>query len=277
LNIQQSLLLGLIQGLTEFIPISSTAHLILAPQFMQMPQPSHTFDVALHAGTLAAVLVYFWRDWTLLLRGLARTVVEGRVGNDPHRRMGLLVLLACIPAAVAGVLLDNKVEHLSQPHEYPISLLVIGGATLVMGLLMGWADAYSRKSRAEKSIRGFDAGFIGLAQALAIIPGVSRSGATITAGLVTGLTREAAARFSFLMVTPVIAGAVLLKGVKLLHTGLAPADRMPFLVGILTAAISGYLCIRFLLRYLRKGSLGIFVGYRVLLGTFLIALYFYNH
>jgi undecaprenyl-diphosphatase len=277
LNVQQSLLLGVIQGLTEFIPISSTAHLVLAPQFVSMPQPSHTFDVALHAGTLLAVMLYFWRDWIALARGLLRTLVEGRVGNDPHRRMGLLVLLACVPAGIAGVLFNDRIEHLSQPQEYPVGLLVIGISLFAVGLLMWWADSYARKSRPETSIRGFDAAFIGLAQAMAIIPGVSRSGATITAGLVTGLTREAAARFSFLMVAPVIAGAVLLKGAKLMETGIAPAEQINLAVGIAAAAVSGYFCIRFLLGYLRRASLGIFVGYRLLLGAFLIALYFYNH
>jgi undecaprenyl-diphosphatase len=277
MNVQQSLLLGVIQGLTEFIPISSTAHLVLAPQFVPMPQPSHTFDVALHAGTLLAVMLYFWRDWITLVRGLFRTVVEGRVGNDPHRRMGILLLLACVPAGIAGVFFNDRIEHLSQPQEYPIGLLVIGISLLAVGLLMWWADAYARKSRPETSIRGFDAAFIGLAQAMAIIPGVSRSGATITAGLITGLTREAAARFSFLMVAPVIGGAVLFKGAKLLETGITPSEQLSLAVGITAAAVSGYVCIRFLLGYLRRASLGIFVGYRLLLGSFLIALYFYNH
>lgn len=277
MNVQQSLLLGVIQGLTEFIPISSTAHLVLTPQFVPMPQPSHTFDVALHAGTLLAVMLYFWRDWIALFRGLFRTLLERRVGNDPHRRMGLLILLACIPAGIAGVLFNDKIEYLSQPQDHPIGLLVIGIALVVVALLMWWADSCARKSRPETSIRGFDAAFIGLAQAVAIIPGVSRSGATITAGLITGLSREAAARFSFLMVAPVIGGAVLLKGANLLETGIAPAEQLNLAVGIAAAAVSGYFCIRFLLGYLRRASLGIFVGYRLLLGAFLIALYFYNH
>lgn len=277
MNVQQSLLLGLIQGLTEFIPISSTAHLILAPQFVPMPQPSHSFDVALHAGTLLAVLLYFWRDWITLACGLLRTAIEGRVGHEPYRRMGLLVLLSCIPAGIAGVLFNDRIERLAQPQEYPIGLLVIGASLVIVGLLMWWADAYSRKSRPETSIGGFDALFIGLAQAVAILPGVSRSGATITAGLITGLTREAAARFSFLLIAPVIAGAVLLKGVMLLKTGIPPGEQAPLAVGLTAAAVSGYLCIRFLLGYLRRASLGLFVGYRLLLGSFLIALYFHNH
>lgn len=277
MNVQQSLLLGVIQGLTEFIPISSTAHLVLAPQFVPMPQPSHTFDVALHLGTLFAVLVYFWRDWIALVGGLFRTMREGRVGTDPHRRMGVMVLLACVPAGTAGFFLNDTVEHLSQPQDHPIGLLVIGVSLLVVGLVMWWADVCARKTRTETSIRGFDAAFIGIAQAMAIIPGVSRSGATITAGLITGLTREAAARFSFLMVAPVIAGALLFKGVGLVETGIAPAEQMNLAVGISAAAVSGWLCIRFLLGYLRRASLGIFVGYRLLLGSFLIALYFYNH
>jgi undecaprenyl-diphosphatase len=277
LNLQHSLLLGVIQGLTEFIPVSSTAHLILAPQFIPMEQPSHTFDVALHFGTLIAVVAYFWSDWMKLFQNTGRILVERRIGAEPGRRLALFVVLACIPAVVAGLLFNKKIEQFADPDSHPVSFLVIGCSVLGVGLLMWWADAYSRKARSERHLAGFDAWFIGAAQALALIPGVSRSGATITAGLITGLTREAAARFSFLLSTPIIAGALVFKAKDLLETGLPGGDWTPYLVGSAASGIVGYLCIRFLLGYIRTRPLTIFVGYRVFLGIFLIGLYFFNH
>jgi undecaprenyl-diphosphatase len=269
--------LGVIQGLTEFIPISSTAHLILAPQFVPMEQPSHTFDVALHLGTLIAVIAYFWSDWLRLCRNGFQILVERRVGTDPGRRLALFVVLACIPAVVAGALFNTRIERFADPEKYPISFLVIGCSVLGVGLLMWWADSYSRKSRSERHLAGFDAWFIGIAQALALVPGVSRSGATITAGLMTGLTREAAARFSFLLSTPIIGGALLFKLKDFVGSGLPEGDWTPYLVGSAASGIVGYLCIRFLLGYIKNRSLNVFVAYRVFLGTFLIGFYFFNH
>lgn len=277
MNLQHSLLLGVIQGLTEFLPISSTAHLILAPQFIPMEQPSHTFDVALHFGTLLAVVTYFWSDWIKLVRNTGRIIAERRVGTDPGRRLALFVALACLPAVAAGALFNSKVERFAEPDKYPVGLLVIGCSVLGVGLLMWWADACSRKSRSERNMVGFDAWFIGAAQALALIPGVSRSGATITAGLITGLTREAAARFSFLLSTPIIAGALLFKAKDVVEGGLPGGDWTPYLAGSAASAVVGYICIRFLLGYIRNRSLNVFVAYRVFLGVFLIGLYFFNH
>jgi undecaprenyl-diphosphatase len=277
LNLQHSLLLGVIQGLTEFLPISSTAHLILAPQFIPMEQPTHTFDVALHFGTLLAVVGYFHSDWAKLIKSAGRILAERRVGPDPSRRLALFVALACLPAVAAGALFNGKVERFAEPDKHPVSLLVIGCSLLGVGLVMWWADAYARKARSERHMVGFDAWFIGAAQALALVPGVSRSGATITAGLITGLTREASARFSFLLSTPIIAGALLFKAKDVLEGGLPGGDWTPYLAGTAASAIVGYLCIRFLLGYIRNRSLNVFVGYRVFLGVFLIGLYFYNH
>jgi undecaprenyl-diphosphatase len=277
LDIQHSLLLGIIQGLTEFIPVSSTAHLILAPQFIPMEQPSHTFDVALHFGTLIAVVAYFWSDWIKLFGNTCRIISERRIGTEPGRRLALFVVLACIPAVVVWILFKDKIERFADPDTYPIGFLVIGCSVLGVGLLMWWADAYSRKTRTERHLAGFDAWFIGAAQAVALIPGVSRSGATITAGLITGLTREAAARFSFLLSTPIIAGALLLKSKELFTTGVPGGDWTPYIVGSTASGVVGYLCIRFLIGYLRDRPLTIFVGYRVFLGIFLIGMYFFNH
>lgn len=242
-----------------------------------MEQPSHSFDVALHFGTLLAVISYFWSDWIKLVQNSVRIVAERRVGTDPGRRLAFFVMLACLPAVAAGALFNAKVERFAEPDKYPISMLVIGCSVLGVGLLMWWADAYSRKSRSERNMVSFDAWFIGAAQAIALIPGVSRSGATITAGLITGLTREAAARFSFLLSTPIIAGALLFKAKDMVETGLPGGDWTPYVVGSAASAVVGYICIRFLLGYIRNRSLNIFVGYRVFLGVFLIGLYFFNH
>jgi undecaprenyl-diphosphatase len=242
-----------------------------------MEQPSHTFDVALHFGTLLAVIAYFWSDWLRLIRNSCLIIAERRVGTEPGRRLALFVMLACIPAVAAGLLFNSKIERFADPDTYPISFLVIGCSVLGVGLLMWWADAYSRKARSERHLAGFDAWFIGAAQALALIPGVSRSGATITAGLITGLSREAAARFSFLLSTPIIAGALVFKLKDVLATGVPDGDWTPYLVGTAASGIVGYLCIRFLLSYIRTRPLTVFVGYRVFLGVFLIGLYFFNH
>jgi undecaprenyl-diphosphatase len=191
--------------------------------------------------------------------------------------MALFIVLACIPATVAGLLFNSRIEQFADPVSHPISFLVIGCSVLGVGLLMWWADTYSRKARSERHLAGFDAWFIGAAQALALVPGVSRSGATITAGLITGLTREAAARFSFLLSTPIIAGALLFKLKDVTVAGLPDGDWTPYLVGSAASGIVGYLCIRFLLSYIKDRSLNVFVAYRVFLGVFLIGLYYHNH
>jgi undecaprenyl-diphosphatase len=284
LTVPQSLYLGIIQGLTEFLPISSTAHLILAPNFapgflkFTQEQP-HAFDVALHVGTLLALLIYFRDEWRRLIRGGIKLLTERTVDDDIDRKMALLVILGCIPAAIAGPLLDKRVEELADPNKHSSSYLVMGIVFIVFGLLMGWVDRISRKARSAKNLSPGEAIFVGVAQAVALIPGVSRSGATITAGLLTGLTREAAARFSFLISAPVVAGAAAWTGLKLLHGGVQGEEALSagvFIAGILASAVVGWLCIHFLLEYLRKRTLWVFVYYRVVLGIFLIALFMHN-
>jgi undecaprenyl-diphosphatase len=285
LTVPQSLYLGVIQGLTEFLPISSTAHLILAPNFAPAflkfsEQPPHSFDVALHIGTLLALLIYFRSEWGRLIRGGVNLLRERTVGDDMDRKMALLVILGCIPAAIAGPLLEKRVDELADPHHHPASYLVMGVVFILFGLFMGWVDQNSRKARAMKNLSPGNAVFVGVAQAIALIPGVSRSGSTITAGLLTGLTREAAARFSFLLSAPVVAGAAAWTMLKLLHPG-AEAEGTPsasvLLAGIVASAVVGWFCIHFLLEYLRKRSLWVFVYYRLVLGIFLIALWNHNH
>jgi undecaprenyl-diphosphatase len=240
--------LGVVQGLSEFLPISSTAHLILLPWFFGLKDPGQTFDVALHLGTLVAVVGYFWRDWVDLLR---------RPG-----RMLVLILLACIPAAVLGKLFEDRVEQLTYPSQHAWAPLLMIGGLVLAGVLLYAADRWCAGKREEESLKTWEALGVGFAQAVALIPGVSRSGATITAGLAFGLTRGAAARFSFLLSTPIIAGAVGLKAVRVAQHGIPAGETAAFLIGIAASAISGYLAIHFLLGYVKKSSLAVFVWYR---------------
>ncbi|MBI5632416.1 MAG: undecaprenyl-diphosphatase UppP [Nitrospirae bacterium] len=247
----EALILGIVQGLTEFLPVSSTAHLILFPWFFNWTGEldSLTFDVALHAGTLLALVICFWNDWIeLVLR---------------KQKLFMLIILASVPAGIVGILLGDLVEHALR------SPLIISVSLIVFGLVMLIAEKMN-KTRAVDSITITDALIIGFAQAVALIPGVSRSGITISAGLFRGLEREAAARFSFLLSTPIIAGATLLHARKLLK---ASADHnMPlFLLGFIAAAFSGFAAIKFLLHFLKKHPLNVFVYYRFGLAVVIIA------
>jgi undecaprenyl-diphosphatase len=248
--------LGLVQGLGEFLPISSSAHLILTPWFFGWPDPGLTFDVALHVGTLVAVALYFWRDWVSLLRAAPRL-------RTPDGRLFWLLLLGAIPGGIAGVLLDDLAE---QALRAP---LLIAVTLSTIGLALFAADRWGPRDRSElRSIGVVDVALIGIAQALAIVPGVSRSGITIAVARARGIERTTAARFSFLLGTPIIAGAALFKLQRLIET---PAlINGPFLAGIAVAAIVGALSIGFLLRFLRQAGLGIFVVYRLLLALLVV-------
>jgi undecaprenyl-diphosphatase len=279
LTIPQSLLLGIIQGLTEFLPISSTAHLVLAPTFFGFAEPPHAFDVALHIGTLLAVLVYFRADWARLAQGALAILRTREINGDPDRKLAMLVILGCIPAGIAGLLVQKKVELLAHPQQNPVSYLVMATTLIGVGALMAWVDRVSRKSRSLKNLGTGEAMFVGVAQALALIPGVSRSGATITAGLLTGLTREAAARFSFLLSAPITLVAAAYGCLKLVRHSGPPAEVISagaFVVGVVASGVVGWFCIHFLLEFLRKRSLWIFVWYRMVLGVFLLVLWANN-
>jgi len=248
--------LGIVQGLGEFLPISSSAHLILTPWFLGWPDPGLTFDVALHVGTLVAVLAYFWRD-------LLRLAIAAPRPRSVDGRMFWLLLLGAIPGGIAGVLLDSLAEQTLR------SPVLIAGTLSLMGLALLAADRLGATDREMRDIGPLDALLIGAAQAVAIVPGVSRSGITIAVARARGIERSAAARFSFLMGTPVIAGAALF---KLRHLADNPgALTGPFLAGILAAAIVGALSIAFVLRYLQRAGLGVFVLYRLLLAGAVVA------
>jgi len=266
----QALSLGILQGLTEFLPISSSAHLILLPWFFHWNNSlvdSLTFDVALHAGTLLAILWYFWRDWFELFGGFFRILARRRV-EDFQERLIVYIVLSTIPAAVAGFLLEKMIEgSFRNPALIVFPLIVIS-------FLMIYAERRPHLSHSLDKLTLKDSLIIGCAQALALLPGVSRSGITITTGLLRGYGREVATRFSFLLSTPAIAGAAIL------HLGHLPkemASEWPiFAVGFASSGFVGYLAIAFLMRYLRQHTLIVFAGYRLALAATVILWIFWK-
>jgi undecaprenyl-diphosphatase len=270
MNELEALLLGIVQGLTEFLPISSSGHLILVPWLLdfryleQHEDFNKTFDVALHAGTLIAVVAYFRREIVVLIHA-ALASIRKRAITEPSERLAWLIALATVPAAAIGaVAADTIEEDLGEPWQIAILLAVFAG-------LLWLADRLPQRRQMDQlSWRG--ALGIGFAQAIALAPGTSRSGITITAGRFLGLTRDAAARFSFLMLAPVTFGAVLFKGMEVVRDGLPPDSTGPFIVGIASAAVSGFAAIWVLLRYLRTHGYGIFVWYRLIVAAIILLL-----
>ncbi len=262
----QAIVLAIVQGLTEFLPVSSTAHLTLFPWLLGWKDPGLTFDVALHAGTLVAVLLYFWRMWVELVTAAASLGST----NDPkvpqNRRLFWYLVIGTIPAALAGF----KYEHAAE--EQLRSATVIGIALVVVALVMWAAEAMSRRNESLGEVSFLDSLIVGVSQALAVIPGVSRSGITMTAGLFRDMSRETAARFSFLLSTPIIAGAALKKGLEVHKQGLPPEMHVPFVVGIIVSGLVGYLVIAWLIRYLERRTFKIFIVYRIALGVVVLAL-----
>ena len=281
--VYQAIVLAVVQAFGEFLPISSSAHLILTRWFFGWseldPAMDLTFDVALHAGTLLAVLIYFFPTWiNLIVAGFggrapmsAHSAGFGNVDDVESRRDRFLlwwIVLGTIPGAIVGKFLDKYAEL-----KFRENYLLIGCMLAVVGILMWLADKFGSKQRPITGINAVDAILIGIAQAFALIPGVSRSGSTITAGLARGLDREAAARFSFLLLAPITAGAVLLKAHAVMKAGgLPPGMTAPFIIGISVSAVLGLAVIAFFLRFLRTHSLNLFVIYRVVLGIVVIVL-----
>lgn len=273
----QAFVLGIVQGLTEFLPISSTAHLALAPWLLHWRDPGLTFDVALHVGTLVAVLGYFLGTWINLLAGGLGLTAPGELawgGNarapQPRqtRRLFWYLVLATFPAGIAGLAGERFVEStLRAPAVIGSSLVIIGG-------LMWWADRRPSQAKTLDDVSLADALIIGVAQAVALVPGVSRSAITLIAGLFRGLRRDTAARFSFLLSTPIIAGAAAKKLLEVLRHGLEPGLGAAFALGFVASAVVGYLVIALFLRYLQTRTLKIFVYYRIALGIVVLSLEF---
>lgn len=281
MDLLRAFFLGTVQGLTEFIPISSSAHLIIIPWLLKWNNPTLTslyFDVALHLGTLVAVVWFFAKDWGRLIRAGLASVIEHRIGADADRKLVWFLVIGCIPGGVAGVLCESKIDQwFHQPGVPPTMIAMIVMAIIIASLALALfvTERSARHTREMNALSLKDALIIGLAQAYAIFPGVSRSGSTITAGLALGLRRDVAARFSFLLGTPIIFGAGLMSLWNLyqqFHVGgpLTLADLVLFTVGCLAAAISGYLSIKCLLSYLQRNSTDVFVIYRLILAAFVI-------
>jgi undecaprenyl-diphosphatase len=264
--IYQVVVLAIVQAITEFLPISSTAHLVLIPWLFGWKDAGLTFDVALHAGTLVAILIYFFRDWVQIIgQGLGLNV-----GHDPQlRNRGLLWLLAVasIPVGIVGLLFEKQADTTWR------SPYLIGTMLIVIGLLIWIAERRRIGGKSLDKISWSDGIVIGIGQALSVVPGTSRSGITIAAGLFRDLNRETAARFSFLLSTPAIAAAVLKKAWDIhKEGGLAPEMRLPIALGIAITGGLGAVVIAFFLRYLRRSSLMPFVYYRIIFGIIVIAL-----
>lgn len=279
IEILQAILLGIVQGLAEFIPISSSAHLIIVPWLLEpitgVGDFGLSFDIALHLGTMLAVLSYFWQDWLRYLRSLLASIRERKLTGDHDRLLAWLLILGSVPGAIAGALGDDLIEGLfhteNAPHK-PGAMVLLAVMMILLAVALWLAERLARHVRTMKDIGVRDAVIIGLAQAFALVPGVSRSGSTITAGLALGLTRESAARFSFLLGTPIIAGSGAKAMLDVIQDGALLSSAGVFLAGFVAAAIVGYLCIRYLLRYLQTNSTLPFVYYRVIVGMLIVLL-----
>lgn len=259
----QVLVLAILQGLTEFLPISSSAHLILVPVIVGWPDQGLAFDLAVHIGTLGAVLYYFRCDLNKIIRDWCTSVVQRKEVGDS--RLAWAVAIGTIPVGLIGLLFGDFIEANLR------STLVIALTTIIFGLLLGWADFKGKRERDEHTLSWGDIIIIGCAQALALIPGTSRSGITITAALFLGLSREAAARFSFLLSIPAILLPGGLKGVELIQIG-APVDWGVLITGAVISGVFAYLCIHYFLKLLERIGMQPFVIYRLILGIILLFL-----
>jgi undecaprenyl-diphosphatase len=261
MTVFQALVLGLIQGLSEFLPISSSAHLALTPWVFGWPQPGLAFDVALHLGTLIALVWFFWQEWVRLAKSFFSILRKRRVETEGERRL-VWVMLATIPGGIAGYLLQDYAKTVFR------NPALIGVMIIVMGIVLWAVDRFAKFDRALETMTLKDAIVIGVAQMFAIIPGVSRSGSTITAGRALSFSREAAAVFSFLMSLPIITAAVVFEGRHAVEHGVT----VPLVVGVIASAVSGWLAISVLLKFIARNSYGVFAVYRLIVGAGVLAL-----
>ncbi len=267
MTLWQAILLGILQGATEFLPVSSSGHLVIVPHVLNWPDPGLTLNVILHLGTLVAILVYFWSDlWRLALAALKS--LRTRQLDDPDARLAWAIVVATIPGALLGVLLEDFFEQLFGIPTWAAAFLLVTAALLLV------SEYFAKRELPITAVSWWHALWIGLAQALAIVPGLSRSGSTIAAGLLLGYRREDATRFSFLLSVPIVLGGGLYQVYKLLRAGVGVAQLQIFGVGFIAAAITGYLAIAGLLMLVRRRSLWPFAlycatfGVLVLIGVF---------
>ena len=262
--------LGILQGLTEFLPVSSSAHLILVPWVFGWTPEGIAFDVALHVGTAAAVLAYFWKEWLLLITEAIRGIFAGDPFGNEHRRLAWYLVAGTVPAVIAGLAFEHAVEQVLR------SPLVTVVTLTFFGLLLYAAEKRGKQTRSIGDFTLSDSIWVGLSQAVALVPGVSRSGITITTALFRSADRASAARFSFLLSTPVIVGAGLLETARLLRgagSGTAGPTWTVMVVGTVAASVTGFLCIRYFLRYLQTRTLLPFVVYRWALAIVVLIFY----
>jgi undecaprenyl-diphosphatase len=271
MTVIQAIILGIVQGLTEFLPISSSGHLLLVPWLfnwhflLENPDLNKTFDVALHLGTFVAVVIYFWREIGRLIGAWVRSITRRSLA-EPEGKLAWLLIVSTIPAALVGVAFEDFItERLGKPWMIGVAMIVFAG-------FMYLVDHLAKLDRDTEDLGWFDALLIGVAQALALFPGVSRSGITMMTGLLLRLDRESAARYSFLMSIPVIGGAAAFKGLQIARDGLPAGTAMPFAVGMAAAALSGIAAIWFVLAYLKRHNFNIFVIYRIVVGVGVIIL-----
>jgi len=262
MTVFQALVLGLVQGLTEFLPISSSAHLSLTPWLFGWRDPGLAFDVALHVGSLVAVLWFFRKDWVALIRA-AGTLVRKRKAETVEEKRVIFLVLATIPGAIGGLLLEDLADTVFR------APILTASALIAMGILLWAADRFSEQSRPLPGMSWLHAVLIGTAQVIALIPGVSRSGSTITAARVLRFDRQSAAVFSFLMSMPITAAAIFLKVPEVIADG---DLQIQLLVGVLAAGVSSWLAISVLLRYVSRHSYGIFALYRIVVGLIVLAI-----
>jgi undecaprenyl-diphosphatase len=273
MNLIQAIILGIVQGVTEFAPVSSSAHLVLVPWVFGWPSPGVAFDAILHWGTLTAVLIYFWRDWVRVVKGFFRSLTTRGAWNaqpggrlaDADSRLAWWIIIGTIPAMALGLAFKDFFESLFSSPPAVGALLLVTALILVIGEQAG--RRARERGRDVSQMNLGDTLLVGLAQAAAIAPGISRSGSTISTGLARGLKRDAAARYSFMLGAPIILGAGLLPLLDLIQAG-GLRQELPLLVaGFLAAAFAGYLCIKYLLSYLRHGSLYVFAVYCAVIGA----------
>jgi len=258
MTIIQAIVYGIVQGIGEFLPISSTAHLVLVPWLFRWSDPGVAFDVALHLGTAAAAIIYFWKDWiSLIAAGLKKP-------KSTNGKLFWFIIIATIPGGIFGVLLDKYMENFRNP-------ALIGVMLIIMGIVLYYVDKNCSREVKIDEIGLKRSLIVGFSQVLAVIPGVSRSGITMSTGRFMGIDRESIAKFTFLLSTPVILGDGLYHAMKI---GAEPINMTSFMVAVLTAAIVGLTSIRFLLNYLKNKGFGVFAVYRLLLGAAVIGIYF---
>lgn len=261
MTIFHSIILGIVQGLGEFLPISSSAHLVLMPWLFNFPDPGLAFDAALHFGTAIAVVAFFWRDFVRYIKAFLHSI-SSRSVTTHDERLAWYLIICSVPGAIIGMALEDKAASLFR------SPLLIAVTLSVAGIILLLADKYGKKTKGIEKISFADAIIVGTAQAIAIIPGVSRSGITMIASLSRGIERSDAARFSFLLSAPITIGAALYASRKILHTSLDAA----FFVGVIVSAIVGYLSIKYLLKFLQLRSFAVFTAYRLALAALVVAI-----